>query len=156
MIATTVLIVIAVTLSIAIFNWQSSTLTNFSTSLETATKEKLQCQRASLAIFSASYNCNAICDEGTSHIMSLTLNNPGDVVLNPKAFFIKNITGGLFELEISGELGLGQSLAFQNITTSACHGINRVVDEIIITTDCPEVVGTVPGASIDWQNCPAV
>jgi flagellin-like protein len=153
-VATTILILIAVTLSVIIFNWQSTTLRGFSTSFETATKEKLQCQRGSIAVFSAAYECNAQCAEGTDHTISLTLHNPGDVVLNPRFIYLKARNGALYELGTSGELGLGQSLIFQNTTKDSCTAISRNVDEVIVTTDCPEVVGSFPGSSIIWNNCP--
>ncbi len=154
LVATTILIIIAVSLSYVIFNWQSFSIGSFSSSFETATKEKLQCQRASLAVFSASYNCNTFCDEGTAHTISLTLHNPGNIILNPRSIYLKNSTGGLFELSASGELGLGQTLIFQNVSTASCEGISQKIDEIVVTTDCPEVVGILPGSSISWVSCP--
>lgn len=153
-VAATILIAIAVVLAAAILGWQSSSLGSFSRSLEEGTREKLQCERGSLAVLSAAYDCNNNCAEGTLHTASLTLQNPGDVTLNPRFIYIKSAAGRLFELATSGELPIGQTLVFRNATAASCSDFSRAADEIVVTTDCPEVVGIFPGSSISWQNCP--
>lgn len=151
LISTAILILMAVVLSAIVASWLSPLIKTTTSEVENKTKEKLQCEHASFFINSISYNCSGDCSANVNHTLKLNLKNNGGVKLSVLGIFIRNTTGYVFSFPPNETiLGMG-SKDFINISKTSCNGINRTVDEVIVTTNC--VIDTFPGKDIVFQNC---
>jgi hypothetical protein len=153
LIATTILIVVAVSLGGIIAAWQAGFLQSFSGSLRESVKLELQCRQASISIDSASYNCQNLCFPNVDHTLALQATNRGNLALTITYVYLKNSTGGLFEFPFFTQLGAGQSVQLLNVSREPCDGINRTLDEIVLLTQCLDTAAEFPGESVTWINC---
>ncbi len=158
LVATVLLIAIVLAIGLSVLTWQQDLIDNFSKGFAQSTAMKLACNRGSVFIENATFKCAAVagaaaCNINVDHTMNLTVRNTGGVDLKIIKAYVKNTTGSIFGVDFDQEAIIDSKLQFVNISRDySCWGI-AAADVLLLTTDCPNVVGSFPGADIQFVNC---
>ncbi|MBI5061273.1 MAG: hypothetical protein HZB67_03085 [Candidatus Aenigmarchaeota archaeon] len=154
--AASTLVLIAIMTGVILSSWLPEISKKEAQKIENRTAERLLCERGSLTIAynSVYYNCSSDCSAGTNHTLTLSLKNTGEIKLAIKEIILINKTGtsvvlvpNLTSLDISELKTIG------NVSRESCGGINRTIDEIMVTTSCTNVYDTYQGSDIIYQSC---
>jgi len=151
-VATIVLIVIAVSVAMIITNWQTWFLPSYANNLGSQSNTQLQCIRAGVALDAISYNCSASCLSGVSHTLKATIRNTGDISLPIYSIYLQGRTGDVFEFKMNKTLALDETFDFTNATTSSCAALNNSISRVTIVTPCTGV-SSFDGSAIAWIAC---
>jgi len=151
-VATIVLIVIAVSVAMIITNWQTWFLPSYAENLGSQSQTQLQCIRAGVALDAISYNCSANCFPGVTHTLKATIRNTGDISLPVYSVYLQSRTGDVFEFRINKTLELDETFDFTNATTSSCAAINNSISRITLVTPCTGV-SSFDGNAMTWISC---
>jgi len=157
-VASIILVGIAVFIAAAVYQWNSGLSTDISRNLENITKTRINCQRSSFYAESFAFNCpntTCSCNPGVDKNFTFKIRNTGDNDVFLKNLYIKNSTSGLYELRLETNLQMGESQEFSMPTKIGCSGISGAVDQVIITTNCPDVydVYTAVSAQDSCRRC---
>ena len=157
LIATVVLIIIAVAVAAMITNWQAWFLPSYSEQLANQSRTQLQCARAAIALESISYDCGGICflggDTGPYRTLNATIRNTGDISLPLYKLLLENTTGSIFEFNLNTTLALDQTYDFTNTSSMSCFGINHSISRIALVTACLSMPSIFDGSIITWITC---
>jgi len=153
LIATVVLIIIAVAVAAMITNWQSWFLPSYSEQLANQSLSQLQCARAGLMLDNVTYNCSNLCLPGVNHVINATVRNTGDISLPIYKMYLENNAGQIFEFNLNTTLALDQTYDFTNTSSMSCFGINHSISRIALVTACPGMPSIFDGSIITWINC---
>jgi len=153
LIATVLLIIIAVAVAAAIANWQAWFLPSYSEHITNQSRTQLQCSRAGIMLDSISYNCSTLCLPGVAHTLKASIRNSGDISLPVYKLQLENTAGEIFEYNLGTTLALDQTFEFTNVSTAPCAGINQSISRISITTACPSMPSMFDGGIIEWIQC---
>jgi len=157
LIATVVLIIIAVAVAATIANWQAWFLPSYSEQLSNTSLSQLQCTRAGLMLDNVTYNCSNLClpggPTGPNHTLVAKIRNTGDISLPLYKILLENTTGGIFEFNLNTTLALDQIYQFTNTSSTECQSINHSISRISVVTACPSMPSIFDGSIITWINC---
>jgi len=154
LIATTMLILVAIAISILVSSWMSSLSVTESRRLENRTAQLLACKRGGLTITSASYNCSNDCNVNVNHTITLRIRNTGEIRLGINKIYLVNRSGVFYTLMPNvTSLDISDIKDAGNVSRELCSGINNSIEEITVTTSCPDVYDTFPGSNVLYQNC---
>jgi flagellin-like protein len=149
-VATVVLIAIAVITAGMLAAWQSGWLGGWVESLRESSGRQLRCGNAEVVLENVSYNCNTRCDPNVNHVLNARIRNIGQVGLKIRNLYLVNQSGNRFEYFVNASLPVDGSLDFTNTSLADCFGINHSVSQIILSTDCGMLTS---GVQINWINC---
>ena len=150
------LIAITVLISLITADFLSKTAKGRTQEIADTAKEKLECQFANLYIRNLSLDCNNNCASGTNHMVTATVVNSGKKSIKVEGIYIRNTTGSLFVFGTGQkELNASDVLTISNSSTVTCGGINRTIDNVIISSNnCPSsAFDTYPGSEVVFLNC---
>ena len=89
-----------------------------------------------------------------NHYIALGVKNVGEVKLGIDKILIKNRTGSLYSFTPNiTTLDVSETDVVGNVSRDSCGGFNGTIDEIILTTGCPDVYDTFQGSDIVYQSC---
>ena len=152
-----ILVAIAVVFSTLVGGWLSSMSGTQSDKIQNSTTTQLQCEFGRIFIKSAAYNCSNKCDTGTIHNLTLNVANSGKIRVSMDRIFIINTTGTTFSLNLNETVFIdpGATKALTNISTDTCNGINRTIDEIVVSSqNCPSTAySSISGSDVTFTNC---
>lgn len=153
-ITTTLLILIAITVSILVSAWLSSLTKTETGGIQNRTQVRLSCERGYLTITSVYYNCSNDCSADINHTITLNIRNTGEIKLSLDKIYVINKTGTTYTLIPNvTSLDISEIKTIGNVSRDSCGGFNKTIDEIMITTGCSNVYDTFPGVDIVYQNC---
>lgn len=120
-------------------------------------KERLDCQFASLYIRNASLNCTNNCSAGINHTVTATVVNSGKKAVQIENLYFRNATGAILTFYTNGtkELNASDVLTLTNTSTTGCGDINRTIDRVIISSiNCPNTAfDSMPGSDVSFASC---
>jgi flagellin-like protein len=152
-IATILLVIIAVAVAAMVVNWQSLFLPQYAAGLANESRTQLQCMRAGMSVESVTYDCNNDCSEGVNHILTLNVRNIGDISLPVNSVYLVNNIGETFSFATGRTVDMDQNVQIVNISSSGCAGINKSVSAVYISTACRDMPPRLDGNIIAWINC---
>lgn len=157
MLSAVLLIGLTLTIALLTTDFLTKTSKQRTEQIRDIAQEKLNCQYANLYIRNASFNCSNNCSSGISHTLAVTVVNSGKKSVKIDDIYVRNSTGALFAFYANGtkELNVSDVLTISNVSTSACHDINRTIDRIIVSSiNCPNTAyDTLPGGDVAFANC---
>jgi len=156
LIASVMLVLIAVAASVLVSGWLTSTTQKETSTIGNSTREQLECQYADMYVRSATYNCSGDCAQGTTHIVNVTIVNSGKKALSIDRIFIANTTGSVTEFMLPSvkTLQVGDTVFIDNTNTQSCSGINNSVEYLrVSSTNCPNAYDNYDGSKISFLNC---
>ena len=153
LIATVILIIIAVAVAATRANWQAWFLPSYSAQLSNTSLSQLQCTRAGVMLDNVSYNCSSLCLPGVAHTLKASVRNTGDISLPLYKLVLENTAGGIFEFNLNTTLALDQTYQFTNTSSMSCTGINHSISRISVVTACSSMPSIFDGRIITWINC---
>lgn len=154
LVATIVLVVIAVGVAAMLANWQNWFLPVYSEQVGGSALTQLQCARAGMSLDNLTYNCLHDCRLGVDHTLSAAIRNNGDISLQVKKLYLESTAGNIFEFNINKTLVPDTNLDFTNTSgLMPCTGINRSIVRVSILTNCPDLPSIFDGSIITWINC---
>jgi FlaG/FlaF family flagellin (archaellin) len=155
LIATVVLIIIAVAVAATVANWQAWFLPSYSAQLGNQSLSQIQCSRAGVMLDNVTYSCGTVpnCNEGVIHTLTAKIRNTGDISLPLYKLYLENTAGQIFEFNLNTTLALDQIYTFTNTSAMDCHQINRSISRISIATACSSMPSIFDGSIITWINC---
>lgn len=157
LISAVLLIALALTLGLIAADFSSKTSKGRAEQVRDIAKERLDCQFANLYIRNASLDCNNNCTSGISHTLNVTVVNSGKKAVQIDNVYVRNNTGALFTFFANGtkELNASDVLVISNTSTTACGGINRTIDRVIVSSNnCPNTAfDALPGGDVVFVRC---
>jgi FlaG/FlaF family flagellin (archaellin) len=156
LIATIILIIIAVVVAATIANWQTWFLPSYSAQLTNQSLSQIQCTRAGLMLDNITYSCGVTspnCQQGVIHTLTASIRNTGDISLPLYKLYLENTAGRLIEFNLNTTLALDQTYQFTNTSGMDCSGINHSISRITLVTACPSMPSIFDGSIIAWITC---
>ncbi len=156
MLSSIILIVVVVASAVVVSNWLGSLSKETTRDITGTAKERLSCQFANMYIKNVSYYCNNNCNQGVLHNLTLTVVNSGKKPVMVDKIYVENSTGGLFTFEIGNvQINASDIVQIINSSTSSCHGINRSIENVIISRlNCPsDAFASYPGWDVIFVGC---
>jgi len=152
-----ILIAMTATIAIIVSGWLIPFLREQTGTIENQTKEKLDCQYASLYIKNVTYNCSDDCSVNATRNLTVEVENSGSVTIRIDNIYIKNTTGALFSFALNETkaLSTGDTIRIENVSAMVCSGINNSIDKVrIISTNCPGTAyDSFPGSDVNFLDC---
>ena len=142
MLAAMLLIAIVISMSAFVYIWSTGVASETSFSLQSITKKKAVCQGTSFYIDDFAFVCqnnSTGCALNTDKNFTLKIRNTGDNNVLAKNLYIRNSNSTLYEFRLNTTIIIGDETEFIIPTKLACAGLKNEIDEIIVTTDCPDV-----------------
>ncbi|MEM7813725.1 MAG: hypothetical protein QW548_02375 [Candidatus Aenigmatarchaeota archaeon] len=153
LIATVVLIIIAVAVSAIIANWQSWFLPSYASRIERESRSALQCSRASIALENVTFDCRGNCLPGVQHMLTATIRNTGDISLPLYDLLLENAAGATLAFPLNTILPIDRALDYTNTSAVDCQAFSRSVTRVIVTTACASMPSAFDGSIVTWINC---
>src|SRR3989344_2847998 len=155
LIASVMLVLIAIAASAFVSGWLTSTTEKETSTIRNSTKQQLECQYADLYVREATYNCSANCAAGITHTINVTVANAGKKAVSVDRVSVVNTTGSVTEFTITPKtLDVGDTVPLDNVNTQSCSGINRTIEYLrVASTNCPNAYDNFDGSGITFVNC---
>ncbi len=157
LISAVIVLAIAVVIAAFVSGWLGTFSQERATAIKNTTTQQITCQFADMFIRNVTYNCNSNCASGTAHTLVITLVNSGKKAISLSNVVLQNSTGALTTLSFNETkvINVGGQITTTNITSSQCHGINKTIDYVKISSlNCPlNAADSLPGSNIIWLNC---
>ena len=153
LVASVVLVIIAVAVAATVANWQSWFLPSYAQKIGEQSRTQLQCARAGVSIDNITFDCRSNCLPGVEHTLTASIRNTGDISLPLYSLVIESTAGGIIDFQINSILALDQTLTLTNTSTADCTTMNRSVAHVSILTACSDMPSTFDGSIITWVNC---
>ena len=153
LVATVVLIIIAVAVAATVANWQSWFLPRYAESIASESRSALQCSRAGIALENMTFDCSGNCLPGVQHTLAAKIRNIGDISLPLYRLVLENAAGEVLEFPLDTILPIDRALDYTNTSTVDCQAFSRSVARVVVTTACTSMPSAFDGSIITWINC---
>jgi hypothetical protein len=153
-ISAVILLALALTLSLITSDFISKTSKDRTEQIRDISKERLDCEFASLYIRNASLDCSS-CASGSS--IAVTIVNSGRKAVDIDTIYVRNTTGTLLAFGVNGTRRLNATdvATFTNTSPVSCGPMNRTIERFIVSSlNCPSTAfDFYPAKDVVYLNC---
>ncbi|MBS3056101.1 MAG: hypothetical protein J4473_01560 [Candidatus Aenigmarchaeota archaeon] len=157
LIASAVLIIIAVASWIIVSNWVKQISSDQAETIKNQSETSLRCTYADMYIDRFIIDCNSTCTNANHTIITI-VKNSGEIPIYASNIYITNKTGSVFSFSANiTKIGAGDMVNLTILSEADCTGFNsssKIKEILVSSTNCPsDAYDSFDANDVEFQRC---